>query len=254
MKTNAERYSRQTALEEIGKEGQEKLWKAKVAVIGVGGSGSAAVLYLAGAGIGTLALVDEDAVDLTNIHRQIVHHTSDVDKAKVISAKEKVNDINPDIEVVTYNERADADNIGKIIKGYDFVLDCTDDFASKFLINDACVAEGKAYSHGGVTRFSGQTLTYVPGEACYRCVFGDMPCEGAVRPSSETGILGTVPGVMGTVQATEAIKYLTGAGKLLTDRLLIFDMLEMNFRTVRIAKNRNCSACGQDSSLLMDSR
>jgi molybdopterin-synthase adenylyltransferase len=244
-----ERYSRHIILQDVGAEGQEKIMSGKVLIIGTGGLGAPASLYLAAAGVGTLGLIDGDIVDLSNLQRQVIHFTPDVGKAKVLSAKEKIEQINPDVKVVTYQEKALAHNIQGILKDYDFVIDGTDNFPAKFLINDACVIGRKPYSHGGILRFDGQTMTYAPGESCYRCVFEHAPPKGAVPSCSQAGILGAVAGMLGTIQAAEALKFLIGKGELLTNRLLIFNALNMNFRTVKIKKNPNCAICGNNPTI-----
>ncbi len=244
-----ERYSRHILMRNVGVEGQEKICGGKVLIIGAGGLGSTVSLYLAAAGVGTIGLADGDVVDLANLQRQVIHFTADVGKAKVISAKEKMEAINPDIKVVTYRERVSANNISEIIKEYDFVVDCTDNFPSKFLINDACVLGEKPFSHAGILRFDGQTMTYVPGETCYRCVFKAPPPKGAIPGGAQVGVLGAAVGMLGTIQAAEALKYLAGIGELLVNRLLIFDALSMNFRTVSFKWNPDCPVCGEDPSI-----
>ncbi len=244
-----ERYSRHIILQDVSVEGQEKIMNGKVLIIGTGGLGAPAALYLAAAGVGTLGLVDGDVVDLSNLQRQVIHFTPDVGKPKVFSAQEKIAQINPDVKVITHNKRVFADNIADIIKDYDFVLDGTDNFAAKFLINDACVLEKKPFSHGGILRFDGQTMTYVPGEACYRCVFNSPPPKGAVPTCSQAGVLGAIAGMLGTMQAAEVLKYLVGKGDLLTNRLLIFNALRMDFRTVKVKKNPDCPVCGNNPTI-----
>ncbi len=245
-----ERYSRHILLKDVGVEGQMKLFGAKVLIIGAGGLGSPVALYLAAAGVGAIGIADADCVDLSNLQRQVIHHTADIGKLKVDSAAEKMRAINPDIEVHTYPEFIRAANIREIIRRYDFVIDGTDNFAAKFLINDACVLEGIPFSHGGILRFDGQTMTIKPGEsACYRCVFTAPPPKGAVPSCSEAGILGAVAGMLGTIQAAEALKFITGAGTLLTDTLLIFDAASMNFRKVQLKRNPRCSVCGDNATI-----
>lgn len=242
-----ERYARHLVLKEVGEAGQEKLLNSKVLIIGTGGLGSPASAYLTAAGIGTLGLVDFDKVDLSNLQRQLIHMTKNIGKPKLTSAKETLNNINPDMNIITYNEYLDHKNISDIIndQDYDFVLDCTDNFQSKFLINDTCVAFKKPFSHGGVIRFSGQTMTYVPGKGpCYRCVFVNPPLDGTIKTSKQVGIMGTSPGVIGTIQATEAIKYILGIGNLLTGYLLTYDALKMEFRKIKVSKRKDCKACG----------
>ncbi|NOX64867.1 MAG: HesA/MoeB/ThiF family protein [Chlorobi bacterium] len=245
-----ERYSRHIILSDVGIEGQEKIMHGKVLIVGAGGLGSPVALYLAAAGVGTIGIIDGDVVDLTNLQRQIIHFTKDLNKPKVESAKEKMLEINPDISVKTYKKLATAENIIDIINDYDFVIDGTDNFSAKFLINDACVIAGKPFSHGGILRFDGQTLTVIPGEtACYRCVFHAPPPENAVPSCSQAGVLGSIAGMLGTIQATEALKYFTGIGDLITNRLLSFDAKSMNFRNVRFKKNPKCTVCGDNPKI-----
>ena len=240
-----ERYSRHIILKNVGGKGQEKLLNAKVLIIGAGGLGAPAGLYLAAAGISTIGIVDGDRVELSNLQRQIIHFTQDINAPKVISAREKMTKINPDVRVNTYYERVYANNIKDLIKDYDFIIDGTDNFPAKFLINDACFFMNKPFSHGGILRFNGQTMTYVPGHTCYRCVFNSPPPKGAVPTCSEAGVLGAVAGMLGTIQAAEALKYILGIGNLLTDQLLTFDALDMKFRSVPLKKNAHCSICGE---------
>ncbi len=245
-----ERYSRHILLKDVGVEGQDKLLDGKVLIIGAGGLGSPAALYLAAAGVGTIGIVDGDRVDLSNLQRQIAHFTKDVGVWKAESASEKMSAINPDVEVIQYNQFLNASNIRDVIKGYDFVIDGTDNFATKFLINDACVFENIPFSHGGILRFDGQTMTIDPNQsACYRCVFNTPPPVDLVPTCSQAGVLGAIAGMLGTIQAAEALKFLTGAGTLLTDKLLIFDALSMDFRTVKIKKNADCPVCGTDPTI-----
>lgn len=229
-----ERYSRHIILQGIGGEGQEKLLNGKVLVIGAGGLGAPVSLYLAAAGIGTIGIIDADVVDVSNLQRQIIHFTPDIGRPKVVSAKEKMQQINPDVSVNTYHEFFTKENALDIIKDYDFIVDGTDSFPSKFLINDACVIGKKPFSHGGILRFDGQTMTHLPGTASYRCVFKSPPPKNAVPTCSQAGVFGAVAGMLGTIQAAEALRYITGVGELLTNRILIFDALNMTFRTVSV--------------------
>lgn len=229
-----ERYSRHIILQGVGGDGQEKLLNGKVLIIGAGGLGAPVALYLAAAGVGHIGIIDADVVDISNLQRQVIHFTPDIGRPKVESAKEKMNQINPDVNVTTYYDLFTKDNALDILKGYDFVVDGTDSFPSKFLINDACVIAGKPFSHGGILRFDGQTMTHVPGTASYRCVFKEPPPANAVPTCSQAGVFGAVAGMLGTIQAAEAIRYLTGVGELLTNRVLIFDALNMKFRTVKV--------------------
>lgn len=239
-----ERYSRHIILQDVGGKGQEKILNGRVLIIGTGGLGAPAALYLAAAGVGTIGLVDGDRVDVTNLQRQVIHFTPDINKAKVQSAKEKIELINPDVKVNTYETLFTAENALELMKDYDFILDGTDNFPAKFLINDACVMAGKPFSHGGILRFDGQTMTHTKGNACYRCVFHSPPPPNAVPTCSQAGILGAVAGMLGTIQAAEVLKYFVGTGELLTNRLLIFNAQSMKFRTAQIKKNPNCPVCG----------
>ena len=232
-----ERYSRHIILQNVGGEGQEKILNSKVLIVGTGGLGAPAALYLAAAGVGTLGIIDGDKVDLSNLQRQVIHFTPDLGKAKVLSAKEKIEQINPDVTVNAIEDLLTAKNALEIIQDYDFIIDGTDNFPAKFLVNDACVMAGKPFSHGGILRFDGQTMTYVPGSASYRCVFKEPPPPNAVPSCSQAGVFGAIAGILGTIQATEALKYIIGKGDLLTNRLLIFDALDMKFRTVSVKPN-----------------
>lgn len=246
-----ERYSRHIILKEIGVKGQKKLLNAKVLIIGAGGLGAPAALYLAAAGVGTIGIVDADEVDLSNLQRQIIHATKDLGKEKVLSAKESMEDINPDVKVITYHEFIYSSNILDIIKDYDFILDGTDNFPAKFLINDACVMAGKPFSHAGIIRFKGQLMTVVPGEGpCYRCVFKDPPPKDAVPTCKQAGVIGAMAGVIGCLQALEAIKYITGTGELLVGSLLTFDALKMDFHKVKLPKrDGKCAICGDEPTI-----
>ncbi len=242
-----ERYSRHIILEQVGGAGQEKLLASKVLIIGAGGLGAPAAVYLAAAGVGTIGVVDGDKVELSNLQRQIIHHTPDVGKDKVLSAERKIRAINPDIRVRTFNMRLRADNIREIIREYDFVIDGTDNFPAKFLINDACYFEKTPFSHAGILQFDGQLITVLPGQTtCYRCIFGSPPPANAVPSCSQAGVLGVLAGVIGSLQATEAIKYLLGIGELLTGTLLTYNALTMQFRRVRLGRNPDCPLCGKD--------
>ena len=238
-----ERYSRHIILKEVGVKGQKKLLNAKVLIIGAGGLGAPVALYLAAAGVGTIGIVDADEVDLSNLQRQVIHTTKDLGKAKVKSAAETMQDINPDVKVNTYRTFVDSSNIMELIQDYDFIIDGTDNFPAKFLINDACVMAKKPFSHAGIIRFQGQLMTYVPGEGpCYRCVFKNPPPKDAVPTCKQAGVIGSL-------QAMEAIKYIIGQGDLLTGRLLTYDALKMNFRTVKLPKDCNCAVCSDHPTI-----
>ena len=245
-----ERYSRHIILQEVGVKGQKKLLNASVLIIGAGGLGAPAALYLAAAGVGTIGIVDADEVDLSNLQRQVIPTTNDVGKAKVKSAAETMEAINPDVTVKTYRTFVDSTNIMDLIKDYDFIIDGTDNFPAKFLINDACVMAGKPFSHAGIIRFKGQLMTYVPGEGpCYRCVFKNPPPKDAVPTCKQAGVIGAMGGVIGSLQAMEAIKYIIGKGELLTGKLLTYDALKMEFHTIKLPKDHHCAVCGDEPTI-----
>jgi len=246
-----ERYSRHIILKEVGAKGQKKLLNGKVLIIGAGGLGAPVAMYLAAAGIGTIGIADADEVDLSNLQRQIIHATKDVGKAKVKSAKETMNEMNPDVTVNTYRTYVNSENIMDLIKDYDFIIDGTDNFPAKFLINDACVMAKKPFSHAGIIRFQGQLMTYVPGKGpCYRCVFKNPPPKDAVPTCKQAGVIGAMGGVIGSLQAMEAIKYLLGIGDLLTGYLLTYDALTMNFRKIKLpGAAKDCGVCGEHPTI-----
>ena len=240
-----QRYSRHILLDGVGEEGQSKLLEAKVLVIGCGGLGSPACLYLGAAGVGTIGIVDADQVDLSNLQRQIAHHTPDIGVDKVESVKAKIKAMNPDVKVQTHKIFADEGNIRNLIAGYDFVIDATDNFEAKFLINDACCCEKTPLCHAGVVAYEGQLMTIIPGEtACYRCVFDAPPPEGAVSMCGDVGVLCAVPGVIGTLQATEAMKWVLGIGELSVNSLLTYNAMNLSFRKISLKRNHKCSICG----------
>ncbi|MHB9029918.1 MAG: HesA/MoeB/ThiF family protein [Candidatus Latescibacterota bacterium] len=247
-----ERYSRHILLQDVGVEGQIKIMDSKVLIIGAGGLGAPAALYLAAAGIGRIGIVDSDRVELSNLQRQVIHFTKDLDTPKVRSAEEKMRAINPDVEIRAYHEFVRAGTVKDILKGWDFVIDGTDNFSAKFLINDACVMSGIPYSHGGILRFNGQTMTVIPGKsACYRCIFPAPPPKDAVPTCSQAGVLGAVAGMLGTIQAAEALKQVMGIGLSLADKLLTFNALTMDFRKITIRRRPDCELCG-DNPLIHD--
>lgn len=229
-----ERYKRNIQIEGFGEEGQEKLKKAKVLVVGAGGLGSPVLSYLTAAGIGVIGIVDHDMVSISNLQRQILHNTLDVGSPKTVSAKKKLEALNPEIKIYLYDIFLDDDNAAEIIKEYDFVVDCCDNYETKFLINDICVSEGKPYSHGAVLGLHGEAMTYVPGSADYRCVFEAPPEVGGSAAPSRVGILGPIAGVIGSIQATEVIKYLTGVGEMLVNKILVFDGSTMGFTVLKV--------------------
>ncbi len=237
------RYTRQISLPEIGADGQSRLLGSSVLVIGAGGLGSPAIMYLAAAGVGRIGIMDGDTVDAGNLQRQIVHTTPDIGRPKAISAAETVTALNPDVEVVAYDRRLEPDGAQATIAAYDFVIDATDNFSTKFLIADACDAAATPYSHAGIQAFRGQTMTVIPGQsACYRCIFEMPPPETGEPPR---GPLGVVPAVIGSIQAAEAIKQITGVGNLLTNRLFTFDALSMRCREIALQRNPHCTLCGE---------
>jgi molybdopterin/thiamine biosynthesis adenylyltransferase len=245
-----ERYSRQIMVPDLGGKGQIQLREARVLVVGAGGLGSPAAFYLAAAGVGTLGLVDADQVELSNLQRQILHFTPDIGMAKVESAKAKLSQLNPEVEIKVYPARLESANGEAIVADYDFIVDGSDNFATKFLLNDIAVKKQIAFSHAGVVRLQGQVMTVVPGKsACYRCVFREPPPSEEILSCQQAGILGAVAGTIGTIQATEAIKYLTGLEEgLLTDQLLTYDARWMKFHAVEVKKNPACAACGSTES------
>jgi len=247
--SSPDRYSRHLLLRGFGDEGQERLLNSKVLIAGAGGLGSPCALYLAAAGVGTIGVADGDLVSLSNLQRQIIHATEDVGRNKAASAAEKMQRANADIQLRTYEQFLTEDNILDVIAPYDFVLDCTDSYASKYLINDACVMAGKAFCCGGVVEYAGQLMTHVPGAACYRCLFPEPPAERHLQTCSTVGVLGPAVGIMGSMQAAEALKFLTGIGELLTNQLLVFDSLDMTFQKFAVARDASCSLCGSDPTV-----
>ena len=237
------RYDRHIKLQEFGIEGQRRLCEARVLVVGAGGLGSPVLMYLAAAGVGTLGIVDGDEVDCSNLQRQIVHDTANVGMAKVDSAEMRIHQINPDVKVEKHQIFLTTDNVADIVLRYDFVVEATDNVTVKYMINDACVAEGKPFCLGGILRFEGQVMTYVPGSACYRCLFPEAPEASQVPSGKVVGVLGVIPGITGSIQAAEVIKWITGTGELLTNRLLTFNVAEMDFMTIPFSKNRHCKVC-----------
>jgi molybdopterin/thiamine biosynthesis adenylyltransferase/rhodanese-related sulfurtransferase len=240
------RYSRHLLLPEVGQDGQKRLKAASVLLVGAGGLGSPAALYLAAAGIGRIGLVDFDIVDDSNLQRQIIHGTGDIGRPKLHSARDRILDINPNVEVVLYEEALDSSNALEILAGYDVIIDGTDNFPARYLINDACMLLGKPNVYGSIFRFEGQaSVFYAKQGPCYRCLFPEPPPPGTVPSCAEGGVLGVLPGVIGTIQATEAIKLILGAGQPLVGRLLLYDALAMSFDEVKLRKNPECPACGE---------
>jgi len=242
------RYDRHIKLREFGIEGQRRLCTARVLVIGAGGLGSPVLMYLAAAGVGTLGIVDGDEVDYSNLQRQIVHDTANVGMPKVDSAEMRIHQINPDVKVEKHTQFLTSENAAKLMRQYDFVVEATDNFAVKYLVNDTCVQIGKPFCLGGILRFEGQVMTYVPGSACYRCLFPEPPEASQVPSSKVVGVLGVIPGITGTIQAAEVIKWITGTGELLTNRLLTFDAATMEFQTIPFSRTTHCPICSSANS------
>lgn len=238
------RYNRHILLDGIGAEGQERLLRARVLIIGAGGLGSPVAMYLAAAGVGTIGIADGDVVSLSNLQRQIIHATPDLGKEKVLSARDRIIALNPDVHVEVYDRFITEDTILELVQQYDFVVDATDNPAIKYLINDACVMAGKPFTMGGISRFEGQLMTHIPGSACYRCIFPEPNGANEQQTCSTVGVLGSIAGICGTLQATEVIKYLVGTGDLLTNTLLTFDARTMQFMRFDFDHNTDCPLCG----------
>ncbi len=239
------RYSRHLIMPEVGMEGQLKLKQAKVLTIGAGGLGAPLGLYLAAAGVGKLGIVDFDVVDYTNLQRQVIHGTSDVGRPKLDSARDRIYEINPNVDVDVYETRLTSDNALQIFKGYDIIVDGTDNFPTRYLVNDACVLLGKPNVYGSIFRFEGQASVFYAQEGpCYRCLYPEPPPPGLVPSCAEGGVLGVLPGIIGCVQALETVKLILGKGESLVGRLLVFDALAMRFRELKLRKNPDCPICG----------
>jgi sulfur-carrier protein adenylyltransferase/sulfurtransferase len=244
------RYSRHLIIPDVGKTGQRRLKNAKVLCVGAGGLGSPALMYLAAAGVGTLGIIDFDVVDESNLQRQIIHGTSDVGKSKAVSAKETIAEINPLVTVNLHEERLDSDNAMRIFAGYDLIVDGTDNFATRYLVNDACVLLGKPYVWGSIFRFDGQaSVFWAEHGPCYRCLYPEPPPPGMVPSCAEGGVLGVLCGTIGSLQVNEAIKLITGIGDPLAGRLMIYDALDMAFRTVKVRKDPECPVCGKNPTI-----
>ena len=245
------RYSRHIILPKIGAAGQRKLMDARILCVGAGGLGSPSAMYLAAAGVGTLGIVDFDRVDLTNLQRQLLHDTDDVGRPKVDSAAERLNDINPEIDVVKHNVVLSSDNAFDILGRYDLVVDGSDNFPVRYLVNDATQMLGKPLVYGSIYQFDGQASVFMPGPGtpCYRCLFPEPPPPGTVPSCAEGGVFGVLPGIIGSIQAVEAIKIVTGVGEPLVGRLLLFDALEMDFTTVKLRWDPGCPVCGENPTV-----
>ncbi len=243
------RYQRHIIMPQVGGIGQRKLLDSKVLLLGAGGLGSPTALYLAAAGVGDLGIVDFDVVDVSNLQRQILHDTDDVGRPKVISAQETLNDINPGIRVNPINERLSSENIMEILADYDIVVDGSDNFSTRYLVNDAAYLAKKTLIHGSIFLFEGQASVFEPGEGCYRCLYPTPPPPGMVPSCAEAGVFGVLPGIIGSIMAVETIKIILGIGEPLVNKLLLFDALSMDFRTVKLRRDKNCPLCGDDPTV-----
>ena len=245
-----ERYSRHIILPEVGGSGQQKMLEARVLLLGAGGLGSPAAYYLAAAGIGNLGIVDFDKVDLSNLQRQIIHSTERIGMLKTESAKKTIQALNPDVNVTLYNEKMDSNNIMSLIKDYDYVVDGSDNFPTRYLVNDACVMKNKTLIHGSIYRFEGQVTVFKPGDGpCYRCLYPEPPPPGMVPNCQEGGVLGVLAGVIGNLQVVEVLKLILGIGKPLVGKLLIYDALNTEFRSLRLRRDANCPICGEKPTI-----
>jgi len=240
------RYSRQLILGEVGVEGQRKLLDAKVLIIGAGGLGSPSSIYLAAAGVGTIGIIDADRVDMSNLHRQVLHFDRDVNRPKTESAKEHLEALNPDVRVVEHRTFLDSSNAFEIISQYDIVINGCDNFPTRYLVNDACVLLGKPLVDASILRFEGQATVFMPGQGCYRCLFPEPPPPGMVPNCAEAGIIGALAGHMGTLQVVEAVKIILGVGKPLTGKMVLYDALNGEYRSVRWRKDPNCPICSDN--------
>jgi len=245
-----QRYSRHIILPEVGEQGQIKILKAKVFIVGAGGLGSPVGFYLSAAGVGRIALIDNDEVDLSNLQRQIAHNTKTIGKPKVESAKNTFESLNPDVHIIPIKQRLTKLNILDLIKDYDIVVDCSDNYATRFLVNDACVMVKKPLVTGAIFKFEGQLTVVIPGEGpCYRCLFEEPPPPGILPSPQGVGLLGVIPGVIGTLQAAEVLKLIVGTGHILKGELLIYDALKPSFRKVKIPKNPDCPVCSNHPTI-----
>ncbi|MFC1855494.1 molybdopterin-synthase adenylyltransferase MoeB [Thermodesulfobacteriota bacterium] len=245
------RYSRHILLPEVGVPGQKKIQEAKIFILGAGGLGSPALLYLAAAGVKEIGVADADTVDLSNLQRQVLHFTDDVDKLKTESAKEKLNNLNPGVKITAYSERVTKDNVMDIFSGYDIILDGSDNFPTRYLLNDACYFLKKVLVSGSILRFDGQLTVFdtANGSACYRCLYPEPPPKGMVPSCQEAGVLGVVAGTIGVLQAQEALKVAIGIGEPLTNQLLIFDALNTTFKKLKVRKDPHCPLCSDKATI-----
>ena len=243
------RYSRHIIMPQVGPQGQRKLRNAKVLVIGAGGLGGPVALYLALAGVGKIGLVEFDVVDLSNLQRQVLHQTADINRPKIVSAKETLEAYNPHVQVVMHHMPITSDNAMEIIADYDIVVNGADNFATRYLVNDACYLSGKTLVDGAILLFDGQATVYEPGKGCYRCLYPDPPPPGLVPSCAEAGVLGAITGIVGSIQATEVFKSILGVGNPLVNRLLLIDALTMEFRTMKTRRDPNCPLCGENPTV-----
>ena len=245
-----ERYSRHIILPEVGGAGQQKMLEARILLLGAGGLGSPAAYYLAAAGIGNLGIVDFDQVDLSNLQRQIIHSTERIGMLKTESAKKTIQALNPDVNVTLYNEKIDSSNILSIIKDYDYVVDGSDNFPTRYLVNDACVMENKTLIHGSIYRFEGQVTVFKPNSGpCYRCLYPEPPPPGMSPNCQEGGVLGVLAGIVGNLQVVEVLKLILGIGEPLVGKLLIYDALKTEFRNLNLRKDASCPLCGEEPTI-----
>jgi len=245
-----ERYSRHIILPEVGGAGQQKMLEARVLLLGAGGLGSPAAYYLAAAGIGNLGIVDFDTVDLSNLQRQIIHSTERIGMLKTESAKKTIQALNPDVKVTLYNEKLDSGNIIKLLENYDYVVDGSDNFPTRYLVNDACVMKNKTLIHGSIYRFEGQVTVFKSDEGpCYRCLYPEPPPPGMVPNCQEGGVLGVLAGVIGNLQVVETLKLILGIGKPLIGKLLIYDAMNTEFRNLKLRKDPKCPVCGEQPTI-----
>ena len=243
------RYSRHIIMNDVGSKGQRTLMQSKALIIGAGGLGSPSAIYLSLAGVGTVGIVDFDVVELSNLQRQVLHHTADVGRSKVQSAYDNIKAYNPDVNVVLHDTRLESDNAMEIISQYDLVINGADNFATRYLVNDACYLLNKPLMDGSILIFDGQATVFLPGEGCYRCLFPSPPPPGMVPNCAEAGVLGALTGLVGSIQSTEALKYFLGIGESLSSRLLLIDALSMSFREVRLKRNPKCPLCGDNPTI-----
>ena len=243
------RYSRHIIMGDVGSRGQRNLLQSKALIVGAGGLGSPSAIYLALAGVGTIGIVDFDVVEISNLQRQILHHTADIGRPKLQSARDSLKAYNPDVNVVLHEARLESHNAREIIGQYDLVINGADNFATRYLVNDACYLEGKPLVDGSILIFDGQATVFIPGEGCYRCLFPSPPPPGMVPNCAEAGVLGALTGLVGSIQATEALKLILGIGESLSSRLLLIDALSMSFREVKLKRNPSCPLCGDNPSI-----